>query len=118
MSTIRALVTALTLSSTALFACVASPPEEDDVTSESAALANNGGGPSGNGLTAAECTGCGCSLVLVRKTDECRYYKCVCDTKEKAECAGGKASMIAVPNTPVKVIGAGAIDRLDTVLSR
>jgi hypothetical protein len=35
------------------------------------------------------------------------------DTNDKAECAGGKASMITVPNTPVKGIGAGAIDRLD-----
>jgi hypothetical protein len=68
-------------------------------------------------LTAAECTACGCSLVLVDKTDQCRYYKCVCDSEAKAKCAGGKASMITVPNLPAKLVGAGAIGDVTSVLA-
>lgn len=96
----NAFVTVLSIVS--LVACAAGPDGDEEVTDDSSsALANNGGG-GGNGLTAGECTSCGCSLVLIEKTDSCRYYKCVCDSEAKAKCALGKAASmtVTVPNGP------------------
>lgn len=105
---IRAFATLLTLSSLALVACAAAPVDEEEETeSESSALANRGGGGAA-GLTASECTACGCSLVLVEKTDECRIYKCVCQTEAQARCAGGKARQVGVPHWPVRAVGVAA----------
>ncbi|HVJ92500.1 MAG TPA: hypothetical protein VM580_22015 [Labilithrix sp.] len=110
----RALFAVLFASSTALLACSAAPGTDDvesddgeEISETSSALMNNGGS-AGNGLTAAECTACGCSLVLDHKTDNCRYYKCVCDSEAKAKCAGSKAaSLISVPNPVRSVVGFG-----------
>lgn len=100
----RSLIVSLPLIATALVACTTSVVDDDDIELESSALANRTGG-TGAGLTAAECTGCGCTLVLIEKTEQCRKYKCVCETESQAKCAGSKAATITVPNGPIKVIG-------------
>jgi hypothetical protein len=110
MSPTRILVAVLIASSTTLLACTAAPaPDDGEEASEetSSALANNGGG-TGEGLTAAECKSCGCSLVFSHKDDSCRYYKCVCETEADAKCAGGKARLVSSP-IPTRAITAPAL---------
>ena len=116
MSTVRFALAVVFASSASLLACSAAPetaeePVAAEETSEtSSALMNNGGG--GLGLTAGECTGCGCSLVFDHKTDSCRYYKCVCDTDAAAKCAGGKAKLVSVPNPTRSITSAGTVGAL------
>jgi hypothetical protein len=108
---------AILAASVPILACSAPPPddgsaglEEADTAEVASPLSNNGGG-SGNGLTAGECTSCGCTLVFDHKTDTCRYYKCVCDSEAKAKCVTGSkaASLVSVPISPRPIVlGAAA----------